>query len=54
MFLAAGVARDLDRWRERLGRTIELDELEPMNAAFVSMGRGIEATLWLAALESVQ
>jgi amidase len=48
------VAREVDRWSDVLGRPIELDELEPANAFFVEMGRGVTGVQWLHALESVQ
>jgi amidase len=48
------VARDVERWGERIGRPVELDELEPMNAMLAEMGRTLTATQWLAALETLQ
>ena len=51
--LAAGVARDIDRWSSRLGRPIGLDELEPSNAVLVERGRALSATQYVAATEAM-
>jgi amidase len=51
---SAAVAREVDRWGERLGRAIALDELEPLNAFLTEMGRGVTGPQWLAALEGAQ
>jgi amidase len=48
------VARDVDRWSERLGRTIDLGELEPMNALLAELGRGTSGSAFLGAMEAVQ
>jgi len=45
------VARDLDRWSEAIGRTIDPSELEPWNARMVEVGRTISAPQYVAALE---
>lgn len=50
----AVIARDLERWSDRLGRTVEPDELEPMNRVLAELGRGVTASQWLRGLEAVQ
>ncbi|MGH9012562.1 MAG: amidase [Acidimicrobiia bacterium] len=47
------VARELDRWSARLGRTIALDELEPLNAMSAEMGAAITAAQYLGAIEGL-
>jgi amidase len=49
----ASLARDIERWSERLGRPISLDELEPGNAALVDSGRGVTATQYMAGAEAM-
>ena len=48
------IARDVDRWSAKLGRTIEPSELEPMNAVLTEMGRAVTATQFLAGMEAIQ
>jgi amidase len=48
------VARELDRWSLKLGRTIAPAELEPPNALLAEMGRGLSAPQYLGALEGIQ
>ncbi|HEY2302418.1 MAG TPA: amidase [Acidimicrobiales bacterium] len=48
---AAAIARDVERWGDKLGRPIQLDELEPSNAALTERGRAISATEYIAAFE---
>lgn len=48
---AVFVARDLDRWSARLGRTIAPDELEPWNRGMAEAGRRVTAATYVAALE---
>jgi amidase len=50
----AFIARDVERWSQRIGREIRLDELEPNNAAMVDLGRTATAVQWQAALEGMQ
>jgi amidase len=51
---SAVVARDVERWSQLIGRTIQPHELEPMNALLVEMAAAFSATQWLAALEALQ
>ena len=37
---AGVIAREVDRWSERIGRPIAIEELEPLNQALVGHGRG--------------
>jgi amidase len=48
---AACIARDIERWGDKLGRLIKLDELEASNAALAERGRAISAMEYLAATE---
>jgi amidase len=48
------VARELDRWSEKLGREIALSELEPWNAFEAEIGRATSASAYVAALEQAQ
>jgi amidase len=48
------IARELDRWGEKLGRTVAPDELEPWNAMLAEMGRATSAAAYVAATERVQ
>ncbi len=48
---AAAIARDVERWGDKLGRPIQLDELEPSNAALTERGRAISAMEYIAAFE---
>lgn len=48
------IARDVERWSQRIGREIRLDELEPATAAMVEFGRATTAVQWQAATEHVQ
>ncbi len=50
----AFIARDVERWSRRIGREIQLDELEPNNAAMVELGRRVSALEWQAGVEAVQ
>ena len=50
---AATVARDLDRWEQRLGRAIADDEVEPMNGSLREQGRRLRATDYVAAVERI-
>jgi amidase len=49
----ASMARDLERWSTKLGRTIDLDEVEPTTAALVMGGRSLTATQYVAAIEAM-
>jgi amidase len=48
------IARELDRWGEKLGRTLAPDVLEPWNAMLAEMGRATTAGAYVAANEQVQ
>lgn len=48
------VAWEVDRWSQRIGRRIDLGELEPMNARTAEVGRSAPATQWLSGLHTWQ
>ena len=48
------IARELDRWSEKLGRALEPTALEPWNATLAEMGRAVTGGAYVAALERVQ
>ncbi|HEY2774599.1 MAG TPA: amidase [Candidatus Binatia bacterium] len=48
------IARDIDRWSSRIGRTISLEEIEPTNALAVEIGRSTSATQYVEATENLQ
>jgi len=54
LLFAVVVAREVDRWSQRIGRPIALDELEPSNAFLAEMGRSVSGAQWLAGLEGAQ
>jgi amidase len=51
--MAAGIARDLDRWSERTGDPIGPDDVEPANWAMAEGGRMVTGAQYLAALEDM-
>ena len=51
---SAFIARELERWSERLGRTIAPSELEPWNAMLAETGATITASMYIGALEDLQ
>lgn len=51
---AASIARDLDRWSARIGRTIELAEVEPTTAMVAEVGRLLPALRYVEAVENLQ
>ena len=51
---SAFIARELDRWSERLGRAIAPSELEPWNAMLAETGATITASMYIGALEDLQ
>ena len=51
---AGVIAREVDRWSERIGRTIEIGELEPINQSLVGMAQGVSASAYVGALEGMQ
>jgi amidase len=48
----AAIARDLDRWSERIGRTLAPSDLDPMNAVTAELGRSISGPQYVAATET--
>ena len=48
------LARDLERWSERMGRPIAEEDIEPLNWSLAEQGRTITASAYVAALDSVQ
>jgi len=48
------IARELDRWGEKLGRPVAPDELEPWNAMLAEIGRATSAGAYVAATERAQ
>ena len=48
------IARELDRWGARLGRTLDPSVLEPSNAMLAEAGRATTATAYIGALEDLQ
>ena len=50
-WIAAGLARDLDRWAEATGDPIGPDDVEPMNWLMAEQGRAMSATAYVAAAE---
>ncbi len=51
---AGVIGREVDRWSERIGRTIAIDELEPINQALLGMAQGVSASAYVGALEALQ
>jgi amidase len=48
------VARELERWSQKLGRTIDPSELEPWNALEAEIGAATTANQYVAAIEAAQ
>ncbi|HMF82032.1 MAG TPA: amidase [Acidimicrobiia bacterium] len=48
----SAIARDLDRWGARIGRTLTPSDLDPMNAVTAELGRSITGAQYLAATEA--
>lgn len=48
------IARELDRWSERLGRSIAPNELEPWNQMMAEVGATVSAPAYVGALEQLQ
>lgn len=48
------IARELDRWSERLGRSIAPSELEPWNQMMAEVGATVSAPAYVDALEQLQ
>jgi amidase len=51
--IQASVAREVERWSSKLGRTIRLEDLEPPTAFLVEGGRSVAATRYVAAAEDL-
>ena len=49
---ASAIARDLDRWGERIGRTLTPSDLDPMNAVTAELGLAVTGPQYLAATEA--
>ena len=54
LVVAAWIARDLDYWSERTGRTLGPDDVEPMNWAVAEQGRACSARQYIRAVEWLQ
>jgi len=50
--VSAGVARALDSWGGRIGRTLGAEDVEPLTWVVAERGRALPATAYLAAVES--
>jgi len=48
------IARELDRWSEKLGREIAPSELEPWNAMQAEVGRAVTGSAYVQAIEAAQ
>ncbi|HEY3096924.1 MAG TPA: amidase, partial [Acidimicrobiia bacterium] len=48
----SAIARDLERWGQRLGRTLAPSDLDPMNAVTAQMGQAVTGAQYLAATEA--
>src|SRR5262249_6134058 len=49
---ASAIARDLERWGQRIGRTLAPSDLEPANAVTAEMGQAMTGAQYLAATET--
>jgi amidase len=49
--VAAGTARDIAAWSERLGRKVNDEEVETVNAGFAAAGRALSAAEYLGSME---
>ncbi len=52
--IAAWLAHEIDLWAERIGRSIEPEDLEPMNGMMLERGRSLGAREYVAAVHSMQ
>jgi amidase len=50
----SAIARDLERWSLRIGRTLVPADLDPINAVTAEMGQAITGAQYLAATETAQ
>jgi len=53
-WIAAGLARDLDRWSALTGKEIGPDDVEPMNWLLAEAGRSMNAAQYLESAEQAQ
>ncbi len=53
-WVSVGLARDLDRWSERLGEKIGPDDVEPLNWVMAEEGRAMSAIEYVEAAEATQ
>ncbi|HMC53272.1 MAG TPA: amidase [Acidimicrobiales bacterium] len=49
--VTVAMATDLETWGRRIGRPVTDEDIEPGNAAFAALGRGVPATAYLASVE---
>ena len=52
--IAAWLAHEMDIWAQRLGRRIDPEDLEPMNAMMLERGRSLGAREYVAAVHEMQ
>src|SRR4051812_42235897 len=52
--MCAAIARELDRWSARVGRSISPDDVEGQNGLLAQVGKGMRAADYVAAVESMQ
>jgi len=52
--VCAAIARDLDRWGERIGRTLTMDDVEPATWMMATLGHSTTATNYISAYEALQ
>ena len=52
--LSVSIARDLERWSARTGRSISDDDVEPFNALLAQLGRNIGGVQYAASIEAMQ
>jgi len=50
-WIPAAIARELDRWSERVGEPITADDMEPANWMMAEIGRAMSASVYVAATE---
>lgn len=52
--VSCGIARDVERWSQLVGQTVDLEQLEPATRLMVESGRSLSAADYLAAREAVE
>jgi amidase len=50
-WIPAAIAREMDRWSERVGEQITADDVEPLNWMLAEIGHSMSATDYIAATE---